>query len=88
MISLEFKGDFDVDSFPITFDCPFCQFLNTVTFKQFRIRDVIICRGCKANILLLDQLNTCRKAEREVRREMQRFRKTVEDLNKQLRRIF
>jgi hypothetical protein len=64
---------FSLDKLPIEFHCPKCGFLNELFFKQARLRDVIICRGCKSNIQLDDQMNECRKAEKRIRTAMREF---------------
>jgi hypothetical protein len=48
--------------------CPRCRFGNSVVYRQVRLRDVIICRGCKANIRLDDYMNECRKARQQMNR--------------------
>jgi peptide subunit release factor 1 (eRF1) len=61
---------FDLDGIRFDIHCPKCDFLNPVTFKQVRIKDMIICRGCKANIQLEDQMSTVRKSVRDIRQAM------------------
>lgn len=56
----------DLDTIEIELQCPECGFYNPILIKQARLRDVIICRGCKSNIRLDDQMNTVRKAVRDV----------------------
>jgi hypothetical protein len=56
-----------MDNVPIEAICPVCDFFNEVNLKQVRLRDVVICRGCKASIQLEDYMNECRKAERVVK---------------------
>lgn len=53
-----------LDNAEVNIPCPKCDFFNDIFFKQARLRDVIICRGCKRNIQLDDQMNECRKAVR------------------------
>ena len=65
----------------IEFPCPRCGFYNTIFFKQVRLRDVIICRGCKSNVQLDDWMNEYRKAERTVRKAMQELEKNLKILN-------
>jgi len=60
----------DLDRLTVEAKCPRCGFYNPLFFKQARLRDVLICRGCKANIQLNDQMNTWRKAVRSFRRQM------------------
>jgi len=71
----------NIDNETIEFPCPHCGFYNAIFFKQARLRDVIICRGCKSNIQLDDQMNECRKVQRAFRRAMQELGKTLKNLN-------
>ena len=41
----------------IEFPCPRCGFYNAIFIKQVMLRDVIICRECKSNIQLDNQMN-------------------------------
>ena len=67
----------DLDNFEVDVDCPGCGFSNPIWIKQARIRDVIICRGCKSNIQLDDSMNTVRKGVRSMHRA---FRQLNEQL--------
>ena len=78
-------GDINLDKIEVNVDCPRCNFANPIWLRQARLRDVVICRGCKANIQLDDGMNTVRKAYRSIRRAMQGFRDTVEKFNRSLR---
>ncbi len=69
-----------LDNQTIEFPCPRCSFYNAIFFKQARLRDVVICRGCKSNIQLDDQMNECRKAQRAIKRAVQEFERTLRDL--------
>jgi len=69
-----------IDSAPIDFPCPRCAFHNRATIKQVRLRDVVICRGCKANIRLEDQMNTVRIAERMVRKSIEQLAESMKAL--------
>ena len=46
----------------IEFNCPECDFISQATIKQVKVQDVIICRGCKSNINLIDNLGSAKKA--------------------------
>ncbi len=70
----------DIDSLTIDIRCPLCRFLNTVTLKQVRLRDVVLCRGCKTNIRLEDHLNTAKKTIRS-------FQRAMRELEEQLAQI-
>lgn len=61
----------------IEIPCPKCGFFNPIWIRQARLRDVIICRGCKINIQLDDHMNQVRNAERDTRRAMQKLMKTL-----------
>lgn len=71
----------DLDKYEIDFRCPKCGFYNEVYIKQVRVRDVIICRGCKTNIRLDDQMNQVKKAVREINRSMSKLEKTFNKLS-------
>jgi len=66
-------GYFTIDYCQLDVACPKCGFFNSFCFRQARLRDVIICRGCKVNIQLDDQMNECKKAERSTRLAMDEF---------------
>ncbi len=55
------------DNMEVEIQCPKCRFYNPISLKQARLRDVVICRGCKVNIRLDDQMNETRKAVRSMR---------------------
>lgn len=60
MIRLDVRmdGEINIDKFEVEVDCPRCGFANPIWLRQARLRDVVICRGCKANIQLDDSMNT------------------------------
>ena len=70
-----------IDKAPIQLSCPRCDFQNRATIRQVRLRDVIICRGCKSNIQLEDQMNTVRIAERRIRQSLDEFTEAIKSLN-------
>jgi transposase-like protein len=61
---------FDLGKQSVIVECPACHFTSRVTLKQVRMRDVVICRGCKRNIQLEDQMKTVKKAIRDLGRAM------------------
>lgn len=69
------------DGIPLTATCPLCEFQNTFTVKQVRLRDIIICRGCKANIQLADHMNECKKMNYQTERAIDEFQKSLKKLN-------
>lgn len=75
----------DLDVIELELTCPRCGFVNDFKFRQARLRDVIICRGCHGNIQLDDQLNTCRKARTAVRRAMQELQESLKSLTGTIR---
>jgi len=81
-LSIKLEGDIRVDAFEVEVECPRCQFQNPIWLKQARLRDVIICRGCKSNIQLADSINTVRKAHHSIRRAMNDLRETVSKINR------
>jgi hypothetical protein len=81
-LSIKLEGDIRVDAFEAEVECPRCQFQNPIWLKQARLRDVIICRGCKSNIQLDDSMNSVRKAHHSIRRAMNDLRETVSTINR------
>ena len=69
----------DMGDETIDFPCPRCGFYNPIFLKQARLRDVVICRGCKTNIQLDDQMNECRNALRAIRRAGQELEDALGD---------
>lgn len=57
---------FNLDKAIIDFECPNCGFYNWFNFKEARLQDVIICRGCKSNIHLVDKMYEFKIAKREI----------------------
>lgn len=72
----------NIDRISVNINCPRCDFYNKVTFKQVRIRGVIICRGCKSNIQLVDHMNTVRKSVSSIRRSLSKLEKTLAKFGK------
>jgi len=70
----------DIDFLEIEIECPKCRFYNMIWIKQARLRDVIICRGCKSNICLDDSMN-------EVRKARHRINSAFNDLKRQFERL-
>lgn len=77
-LRMEMKGDLDIDSFTVDVECPRCAFFNPISIKQTRVRDVIICRGCKSNIQLDDGMNSVRKSRQDIRRQYKALQETIE----------
>lgn len=73
------------DKHEIEIQCPECSFYNPIWLKQARLRDTIICRGCKSNIHLDDQMNETRKAIRSIRRAMNELEETLNGLSLEIR---
>lgn len=70
----------DLDKQSFEFPCPQCDFFNEAYLGQVKLRDVIICRGCKTNIQLDDHLNEYRKAERRIRRTLNNFHRNFKNI--------
>lgn len=58
-----------------------CNFATKIFYRDARLRDVLICRGCKANIQLDDHMNECRKARRQFHTAMQELEDAIAKLN-------
>ncbi len=72
----------DLDKHTVEVDCPQCGFYNPITLKQVRLRDAVICRGCKSTIRLEDHMNETRKAIRSVNRALQELEEQFRSLGK------
>ena len=72
----------NLDRLEFDISCPVCRFQNDILYRQARLRDVLICRGCKANIQLDDQMNECRKARRQVNQAMADLERTLASFSK------
>lgn len=71
----------DLDRFEFEVECPKCSFATKIFYRDARLRDVLICRGCKANVQLDDHMNECRKARRQFHTAMQELEETIAKLN-------
>lgn len=58
----------DLDPIMLDLTCPTCDFYNPATIRQIRLNDVIICRGCKANIQLVDYMGEVGKARQQLKK--------------------
>jgi hypothetical protein len=72
---------FTIDFAKVDIPCPRCAFFNPIFIRQARLRDVIICRGCKSNIQLDDHMNEVRVAERQIRRAVDGLMRSLGSLN-------
>lgn len=84
-IGMKMEGNINLDKIEIEAECPRCGFANPIWLRQARLRDVVICRGCKVNIQLDDGMNSVRKAYRSIRRAMERLHETIERINHRFR---
>ena len=66
-----------LDTHMIEIPCPSCGFLNSVTLLQVRVQGVVICRGCKGNLRLQDQMYSTRKAIRSLRRAVSQLERQL-----------
>lgn len=71
----------DLDRFTFEMECPKCSFATKIFYRDARLRDVLICRGCKANIQLDDHMNECRKARRQYLSAIQELQGAIAKLN-------
>ena len=59
-----------LDDETIVVECPQCRFETDVTLREIRLRDAIICRGCKAILQLDDYMCQIRKAQLSIERAL------------------
>jgi len=69
----------NADRFRVRFNCPGCEFSNSASFRAVRLRQTMICCGCKTDIQLEDHMNSVRRAVRRMRRMMARLQDTLGD---------
>ena len=74
-----------IDKHEVDFQCPNCNYHNSIQIRQARLRDVVICRGCKSNIRLDDQMNETRKFVRSIRRAINALEKALKGMSSEIR---
>jgi hypothetical protein len=60
----------DLDRRWLDVECPHCRLATPVTLRDVRLGAVAICRGCKSNIHLVDQLGQYQQAKRALDRRL------------------
>ncbi len=63
----------DLDRRWIDVDCPNCRLATPASLRDVRLGNVIICRGCKANIRLLDHLGEYHRMRRKLEASFRRM---------------
>lgn len=71
----------NLDRHRIYIQCPRCNFYARPFVRQVRHQDTLICAGCKASIHLIDHIGQYRKAERQIRKALERLREQLRDVN-------
>lgn len=74
------RNMFNIDKEGIELACPRCGFYNPVTLKQIRLRDAVICRGCKVTINFEDHMNETRKAVRSINRAFRELQDQLDSM--------
>ncbi len=74
----------NLDRAEFNISCPRCRFENSVFYRQARLRDVVICRGCKATIRLDDHMNECLKVRQKINQTFSDLERALKGLNKTL----
>jgi len=72
----------DLDDVEIEIKCPDCGFSNTVTLKQVRLGEIIICSGCHENIKLVDKDASTQRAVDDIEKSFEDLERTIEDINR------
>ncbi len=70
-----------LDDETIAVECPRCRFETDVTLREIRLRDAIICRGCKATLQLDDYMCQTRKAQLSIERALRELEQSFDDMN-------
>lgn len=71
----------DLDPIKVELECLECHFFNIASLRQIRLNDVVICRGCKSNLQLVDYMGTVAKARRDFRREIERLQEAFNKIS-------
>lgn len=56
----------ELDRHSLEVPCPRCRLSTAVFLRQVRLGDVVVCRGCKANIRLVDHMGDYHRARRRI----------------------
>lgn len=67
----------NLDEAQININCPKCGFTNPVTLGDVRVQKVIVCRGCKVNIRLVDKNASVDKAKKDIDDSINSLRKSL-----------
>ena len=71
----------NLDKLETDINCPECDFYNTISFKDIRLKNVIICRGCKLNMQLDDYMNSFKIQLRKIQSELDEINNIISDIN-------
>lgn len=74
----------DLEREEVPIECPECEFVLPATLRQVRIRNIVICRGCKRNVQLEDHLNEVRVGLRGIQQSFKELEETMENLDMEL----
>jgi hypothetical protein len=73
MLQIKIAGTLpDLDNHWIDVTCPHCPLTTEASLRDVRLGMVVICRGCKANIRLIDYLGEYHRARRRLLNSFQR----------------
>lgn len=67
----------DIGRSKMKITCRICEFKNSILLKQVKLKDVVICRGCKSNIQLTDYMNSYRIAERKIKKQIRQLKESL-----------
>jgi len=67
----------NLDEAKININCPKCGFANSVTLGDIRVQKVIICRGCKVNIRLVDKNASLNKVKKDIDDSIESLKKSL-----------
>lgn len=71
---------FNIEEQKINISCPKCSFENSVTLKQIKNQESIICGGCKCSIKLVDENGSVRKATKNIQEEVDKLKRSLKDI--------
>ena len=71
---------FNIEEQKINISCPECSFENSVTLKQVKNQESVVCGGCKRSIKLVDKNGSVRKATEDIKRGFDELERSLEKL--------
>lgn len=63
----------NLDNIPLDVDCPVCRLELRAQLRDVRLGRVLVCRGCKRNVHMIDHMNQLRVFKQRFERILNSF---------------